>query len=276
MLSKRYSDISRMSVERFFKRVALFLFFIYFALRYTKNKREALASLILGKPVSILMSNGVRVSFSKNNTRSSLILYEVFIKKVYNPKFMPIDKNDIVVDIGANIGAYSLYAAPKTRETVYACEPFSENVKLLRQNVRDNKIRNIVIKKVAISSKSAPVRLFISGIGEGHSLYPNSEKEKRVKFVKVKSITLSELIDTYKLREIGFLKMDCEGSEGEILASTPIEDLRKIKKIAIEFHDDSSRLKHTEINRMLMKAGFKVIEEWDGKSPYGYIYAFGR
>ena len=74
------------------------------------------------------------------------------------------------------------------------------------------------------------------------------------------------------LKEIDFLKLDCEGAEGSILTSTPGEHLKRIRKIAMEFHDNVSQLKHDEIQRLLADAGFVTTLNWNGRSPFGYLY----
>jgi hypothetical protein len=67
--------------------------------------------------------------------------------------------------------------------------------------------------------------------------------------------------------------MDCEGSEGFILTSTSEEYLRRIRKIAIEFHDNVSILHHSQIKELLENLGFAVDLRWEGNGPFGYLYA---
>jgi len=81
------------------------------------------------------------------------------------------------------------------------------------------------------------------------------------------------IMDEYSLSQIDFLKLDCEGSEGAIFASTPREYLRRIRKISLEFHDNVSSLRHEEIQRLLEDMEFQTALRWNGKSPYGYLYA---
>lgn len=66
--------------------------------------------------------------------------------------------------------------------------------------------------------------------------------------------------------------MDCEGSEGSILMSTPMHYLKRIRKISLEFHDNVSSLKHNDIQKLLGEAGFVTKLNWNGESPFGYIY----
>jgi hypothetical protein len=81
-------------------------------------------------------------------------------------------------------------------------------------------------------------------------------------------------MDGNNLEQIDFLKIDCEGAEGPILQSTPNSYLKRIRKIALEFHDHLSELNHKDIQNILKGAGFNIRLKWDEKSPFGYIYAW--
>jgi len=80
------------------------------------------------------------------------------------------------------------------------------------------------------------------------------------------------IFEENKLDKIDFLKLDCEGSEGSILLSTPKPYLQRIAKIAIEFHDNVSQLNHQEIRELLEDVGFTTELSWDEISPFGYLY----
>ncbi len=56
------------------------------------------------------------------------------------------------------------------------------------------------------------------------------------------------------------------------MTSTPKQYLKRIRKIAMEFHDNVSQYKHDDIQRLLEDIGFVVKLNCDGKSPFGYLY----
>ena len=80
-------------------------------------------------------------------------------------------------------------------------------------------------------------------------------------------------MDTNRLDRVDFLKMDCEGSEGAILLSTPADYLKRIGRLAIEFHDNVSAVAHDQIQALLEQHGFRTALRWDGASPFGFLYA---
>lgn len=195
-----------------------------------------------------------------------------YFRNVYSPVNFPIKNNDIVVDIGANIGVFTLFAASRTQNTVYAFEPFPKNVEYFNRNINKNGLHNVIIHSVAVSDKIGSAKLFLSEISGGHLLFDHNIKGKLEKYTEVPTITLQKIMDDNNLEKIDFLKLDCEGSEGAILASTPRDYLKRIGNIAMEFHDNVSPLKHDDIKRLLEEAGFVTKLNWSGKSPFGYLY----
>jgi hypothetical protein len=86
--------------------------------------------------------------------------------------------------------------------------------------------------------------------------------------------TFSEFIIENKLNHIDFVKMDCEGAEGEILESFDKTHFEMIDKFAVEFHDNRSILTHDQINELFKSHNFKTNLKWDGEGNYGYIFAW--
>ncbi|OLD84039.1 MAG: hypothetical protein AUF64_03045 [Chloroflexi bacterium 13_1_20CM_54_36] len=78
-------------------------------------------------------------------------------------------------------------------------------------------------------------------------------------------------MDSNNIEQIGFLKIDCEGSEGLILDSIPKSYLKRVRKIAFEFHDHLSIINHDDMRKLLEEAGFTTELKWDDKSPVGFL-----
>jgi len=130
-----------------------------------------------------------------------------FIKK-------SINKGDVFIDIGANIGIHSLFASNLVGEKgkVISFEPFSINYNSLIKNISLNNSRNIVLEKLAISAKESLVNIFYNckdynfGMASSYlTNYTNSEK--------VKSTTLDLYLKNKSFDRIDFIKLDIEGGE---------------------------------------------------------------
>jgi hypothetical protein len=126
---------------------------------------------------------------------------------------------------------------------------------------------------MSLTDRIGHARLFLSDISGGHRMFDHNIRGELKNSVEVPTTTLQQFMDEQQISRIDFLKLDCEGFEGRVLASTPGGYLEKIRKIAMEFHDDVSQPTHEGIVSLLAKAGFKTKTVWDERSPYGYIYA---
>lgn len=257
-----------------------------------ENWPEVLISIAQKKePAKIILKDGLQMTAS---VALRYLVREIFYEHIYNPAEFPIEQNDIVVDIGANCGIFTLFAATSTRNAVYAYEPSPENFAILTHNITMNNLQHIVAHCCAVSDKIGAATLFLNPEdGQQHLLFAHRNIQKIEQYsnvsnlayllpqtdinascVSVPTTTLQAIIEEHHLKHIDFLKLDCEGSEGEILASTPITLLRKIRKIALEFHDHLSPFYHTRLQGFLEAAGLTTRLRWDGHSPLGYIYAW--
>lgn len=238
------------------------------------NWYEILRGRILNRSISkIQLRNGIKIL---GGPKSEIvgISDEIFIQKIYNPYFLEIKKADTVVDIGANIGVFSLFAAYQGAEKIIAVEPLPKNVVLIKKNFKENNLKPPTIIQAAVSGTKRQAKLYL-GDSDSHNLLfdHNYRNEKYKKHIMVPTITLAGIVGNNRIAKVDFLKVDCEGSEGEIIETTPLSVWKKIKKIAIEYHDGVSSLTSAEIAAKLRKIGYKVvIKRID--SNFGYIYAF--
>lgn len=182
----------------------------------------------------------------RNFSSDFTIFYEIFYSKSYTKDF-PIPSNSIVVDIGAHIGFFSLMAS-RIAKKVYSFEPNSENFNMLLTNIRLNSIKNITPINKAVSKKTGTDKL--------NTDVEDSECSLGSKGVDVATISLKDFFDTYKIKKIDFLKMDCEKSEYNILMSTPKKYLERIGKISMEVHKTNKFLK--DMSEFLSKNGFSI------------------
>lgn len=143
--------------------------------------------------------------------------------------FSDIKKSDVCLDIGANIGAFSLLAS-KVAKWVYAVEPLFTDI--LRENIKINAISNIDILEVAV------------GVG-GEESVNFSGRNKRITHIPLSDI----------LGDIGhcdFLKFDCEGCEWTF----NYRDLENFRRIEGELHNFDEKHDFKVFEHNLNRAGF--------------------
>jgi FkbM family methyltransferase len=169
---------------------------------------------------------------------------------------------DTFVDIGANVGTWTLNLHDKFRKVI-AFEPFPAAHYALCQNLKLNGITNVHPSDMAVSDTNSMVDLthFTTG---GHSTllgYPVAKDAGEYKGkLKVDSIRLDTYFTGYK-RQIDMIKMDTEGSELDIIRGG-LETIKKHEPIlVIEIHDKS----HVEtIFDLLPDRAFEKYE-WNGQ-----------
>lgn len=174
-------------------------------------------------------------------------------------------KDGISIDIGANVGKYSIILGKNggKKGKIIAIEPEKKNFEMLKYNIRLNGLKNIIVINRACSSKSEKRKFFLSENGIGtHSLY-KTQKNKiflTEKFIEINTIKLDDLIfkDLRKKidKKISFIKIDVEGAEAEVLNGAK-ETLKKFHpKILVEAWDEEALKK---IEKILFPFGYEKI-----------------
>src|ERR1700733_2138014 len=229
------------------------------------NALEIASSLLRRRnPSRVILRNGITIHAPYNSNILDLTR-EIFIVAEYMRHGLAIKPGDTVIDIGANIGVFTLYAANQSRDEgrVYAFEAHPDNIAFVRQNVEANHFKHVTVTHAAVSQAGGIVNLVVSPQSGMHWVHPDDKSSHGSNEMKIPSISLPDIMDQNKLNSVDFLKVDCEGSEGAILQGTPLHYLQRIKNIAMEFHDNVSSLRHDEIARLLESAGFTTHVEWD-------------
>ncbi|WP_411964461.1 FkbM family methyltransferase [Haloferax sp. YSMS24] len=125
-----------------------------------------------------------------------------------------IEKSDVVYDIGANTGLYSLFAAQKCPEgQVISFEPYPPNLNLLKRDIARNKIQNIKVVDVALSDTVGNVEF--SQPAEEDVGYGSASIESKMSkgTIKIPTTTGQRLIEDGEIPAPNIVKIDVEGSE---------------------------------------------------------------
>lgn len=176
-------------------------------------------------------------------------------------RYFNVMPGDIVIDIGANIGSFSVPAAFREPEAhFFAIEPMPENFRLLSDNISINKLTNIKSIFAGISDKKEGL-VFYRGKGTwfaSGSMYKMDAIDENKKET-VQCVTIADIFTDNNLKTCDFLKMDCEGAEYKILFNCPDDIWKKIKKIALEFHNFEEGKNQFDIIKLLEEKGFRAV-----------------
>jgi len=153
-----------------------------------------------------------------------------------------------IVDAGADIGVFSVWAARRLPHArIVAIEPHPETFASLQHNVDVNRLGSRVqAAQVALSAEGGVREIRSGGESQRRSLIPRDRSGSENETVEVPSLTIAELMERYHLAEIDLLKMDIEGSEWEVLLSTPTSVLRRIRRIQFEYHEIHARFGYSK------------------------------
>jgi len=148
-------------------------------------------------------------------------------------------KDGAFIDVGANIGAYTIRVANKyPQNQVVAIEVDSDNVKVLNQNVILNQRKNVTIVHKGCFSKKGTMEFYkdLVGSGGGSLVDPISNCK-----VKVEVDTLDNILRTLKVGKVDLIKTDAEGAEPLIFQGAR-KTIKKHKPVVIyEAHDSKIR-----------------------------------
>jgi FkbM family methyltransferase len=158
-------------------------------------------------------------------------------------RFTP-KEGDIVIDIGAHIGLYTIISSKRVGANgkVVAIEADPENFEMLNSNIKLNQLTNVIPLNYAVYSKETKIKLYLpsgeSGFTKYNTIMPNWINTQE-KFVEVNANTLDYLLQLNKIRqeEVNWIKIDVEGAEFEVLkGATNVLSKSKDVAILMELH----------------------------------------
>jgi FkbM family methyltransferase len=207
-------------------------------------------------PFQIPLRSGATV---QTNSRNELeVFWQIFVRRCYP---LPPDCATIV-DAGANIGLFALFAArERPNARIISLEPFPQTFQLLEQNIRANSLEGRVLALQQALADSTGMRQMIAfGESPTNRVVLHGMEDLSKPAQSVQSITLADLLEKHELETLDLLKMDVEGSEWEILFSTPASVLRRIGSILLEYHEVHARFgyKPEQLFSYMASAGHKL------------------
>jgi len=211
---------------------------------------------------------GQKIKIRVNST-DLMALTHVWLIEEYAKKNFDIKSSDTVIDVGAHIGLFTLYASQSCKiGNIYSYEPVKENFEILKENMNINNLKNVKIFNLAVSNSNSTITLFMNNDESGHSMFSESSEN-----IIVKSTSLMKIFDDNKIKECNFLKLDCEGAEYEIIEKLPSTYFEMIEKIIIEYHMVDSHPELLEKLQNKLSANNFKFETKMLFSDIGFLYA---
>lgn len=207
----------------------LFLRFKYDILEVSRNSAISNLRVFPDDPIKMFLNPADKI------ITPNIMLNGIWEWKETHWFLRNVREGDVVLDIGANVGYYTLIAARLVgiKGRIYAFEPDPVSFKILDQNVKLNGFKNVVLEPKAVSNEKGSIKLYLAESNKGdHRIYQTKENRP---FVEIEAVTLDDYFKNYKGR-IDFVKIDTQGAEVVILRGMEKlirsnEDIR----MAIEF-----------------------------------------
>jgi FkbM family methyltransferase len=230
---------------------------------------EVWGSVLAGRKLDELrLRDGLRVGAPKN-VHLWNHFNEIWLERAYTPSGFEIEPGSTVVDIGANIGLFSLLAARKALR-VFSFEPYGPCFDWLSRNINTNNLGGTVHPfKQAVGDVDGTRTFYVHPEFTSNNFYQSTIGEP----VTVTCTTLGAILKDHCDNKCDFLKMDCEGAEFEILLGADDDLLRRIGKISLEVHEGVGGHTRADLERRLSGVGFEVQSRQD---RFGCVTLRGR
>ncbi|MGB3586776.1 MAG: FkbM family methyltransferase [Tunicatimonas sp.] len=206
---------------------------------YFENWPQYLWFKTLGQQESFTFQ--LRNGFSVRVPRQMLSSFrECFFDRIYFsyiPEHLLELESPTIVDIGANVGYFSLfmfYEYPKA--TGYAFEPMPFNFQVLESYKKTHSNFDWHVYHQAVSDNSQPLTLRANNLDGYTTMASIFDKATNTESIEVETVTLPQFLEKEAIGAIDILKLDCEGSEYAILYTLPPKILSNVRILLIETH----------------------------------------
>ncbi len=245
---------------RIFKRINTFILYL---LKLLKNYRKSDLNLF-----STINYNNKKLLFINSN---NILRFRINHFKTKEPETLKwiesFPENSNMWDIGANIGAFSIFASKIKNCDVVSFEPSYLNLNILSKNIYLNNIQNkVTIFPLAVNDESNIGMFKTSDLKAGHanSSFDNGlgfdGKPLNINFeYKTISMRLDLVREVFKLKQPDYIKIDVDGNEHLVLKGAK-NTLQNVKEILIEL--PGVWKEQTEISHTILKeSGFSLVKE---------------
>lgn len=217
---------------------------------------------------------GKALTLTLRNDGDFAVANELFLDRQYQVCESVIrSAKTCVLDVGGHLGFFSLMAATINPSVpIFLFEPHEGNFALLKENLKQNHVRTVIPRRLAVSDHVGEAQLLLSKEDLNHSLVKAIEPTDAVQTVQ--ATTLERIFEKNRLTSCDLLKLDCEGSEFAILPNTSDEVLKKIRHIFLEYHDWTDPTGSDRLMSFLVSKGFKVNKFPNAKmKELGFLWA---
>ena len=222
---------------------------------------------------------GLDLSVIDPHERDTRYIYdEIFVNQIYYHPEMRVAKHPVVMDVGANIGLYCVWAHRRYQPgTIYCYEASPRTFPYLEANVKrlvDPEITKVhAFNRALASSSGRALTLHQSPLVSGISTLLDKNKVRWVQQLsasdellthQVVTSTVSAEIAANRIPALDILKIDVEGYFMEVLRGIAETDFERIRNIVVEIdYSAEAEVTPLDVERMLTARGYRTDREED-------------
>jgi FkbM family methyltransferase len=214
---------------------------------------------LLKEPYVLRTRDGFRI-LVRPGSGDRFIACRALVHRTHLSEGQKLNRGGVVIDVGANIGAFTILAArhvgPSGR--VIAIEPEAGNYKQLVANVALNEPAGVETHQLAVGAREGTVQLRTGVRASLASFYAEVDHHRQDGQVQdVRMRPLEALMDEARIDRCDLLKLDCEGAEYDILFNMQPSVAERIAQISLEAHKVEGRHPQ-ELGERLRTLGYQV------------------
>lgn len=197
---------------------------------------------------------------------------EVFAFGAYD-EVGTIAPQSVVIDIGANLGAFLLWANERAGEIRgVAFEPDPVAFSFLQRNLAANGMSGVTAHAAAVGGTAGVAQLHRTGDGDGIStLHPGTYADQLSEQLEVPVVAFDALIGELGSDEVAILKLDCEGAEHDIVMDSDPASWDRIQRVALEYHPVPGRTV-AQLEATLSDRGFRTLRREEFGPELGMLW----
>lgn len=231
--------------------------------------------LLFGRPQIVDLRGGLR--FEVRDMMDLWIVKEVCLDRDYETNGVAIEDGWTIVDVGAGIGDYAVWAAQQTPNgRVVAIEASPDSFRSLAGNVARNDVANVQTARVAVAARSGSRSLAAGRWPSQQSMLPADVQGRAEWGHTVPAVSLADVFTEFGIDACDLLKIDCEGCEFEVLLGAGTDTLERVQHIALEYHDAVGRslrqlIEHLQANGFVVAVAANPVH-----AEIGFLHARRR
>jgi FkbM family methyltransferase len=221
-----------------------------------------------GFAARIVDFRGVRMAFATPNPTTAWRVDTLFTKEPDTLEWIEgFGSSEVLIDIGANVGMYTVFAAKTRGARVFAFEPESQNYAILNQNILLNGVDQLVQAYcMALCDRTGFDRLYLSEFNAGGACHSYgapldfNNRPRTARFAQgCYATTLDALVAAASIPPPTHIKIDVDGLEHSVVAGAR-ETLRSpsVKSVLIEINSNLDE--HWDIVDLLVAGGFEYSQ----------------